>query len=153
MYWALDPDTGKVIWATMVGPGGTLGGIEYGAATDGGQIYTGIGNSTHADTVLKKGKIVNGGFWSALDASTGQIRWQTPAQGTQSNGQLALANGSVSVANGIMYGEDHAGFFVALDAGDGLGAVEVPERRLIDRRPCGLRWLAVLGVGLFADRH
>ena len=119
VYWALDPDTGKVIWATMVGPGGTLGGIEYGAATDGGQIYTGIGNSTHADTVLKKGKIVNGGFWSALDASTGQIRWQTPAQGTQSNGQLALANGSVSVANGIMYGEDHAGFFVALDAATG----------------------------------
>ena len=116
VYWALDPRNGDVIWATQVGPGASLGGIEYGASTDGVQVYTGIGNSNHLGDVLKNGKTVTGGFWNALDASTGQIKWQTPAIGKTSDGKPALANGSVSVANGVMYGEDHAGFFVALDA-------------------------------------
>ena len=34
-YWALNPDTGGIIWHTFVGPGGSLGGIEWGTASDG----------------------------------------------------------------------------------------------------------------------
>jgi polyvinyl alcohol dehydrogenase (cytochrome) len=30
IYWALDADTGAIIWNTIVGPGGTTGGIQWG---------------------------------------------------------------------------------------------------------------------------
>jgi len=32
LYSALDPDTGKLLWATQVGPGSALGGMEWGSA-------------------------------------------------------------------------------------------------------------------------
>ena len=42
IYWALNPDTGEVVWSTIVGPGSTLGGIEWGTAIDGSRIYAAI---------------------------------------------------------------------------------------------------------------
>ena len=122
IYWALDADDGHTVWATQVGPGGGLGGVEWGTATDGKQIYTGIGNSSHIATVLQpSGGSASGGFWSALDAATGVIRWQTPAigQDPQAPGFTAIAPGSVSIAGGVLYGEDDSGYFVALDASTG----------------------------------
>ena len=47
IYWALDPDGGRVLWSAVVGPGGTLGGIEWGTATDGQRIYVAITNNSH----------------------------------------------------------------------------------------------------------
>src|SRR5712671_6252540 len=35
IYWALNPDNGNIVWARLVGPGSSLGGIEWGTATDG----------------------------------------------------------------------------------------------------------------------
>jgi len=52
VYWALDPDTGATIWATLVGPGGALGGIEWGSATDGKHIYVAI----NSDERLQRGQ-------------------------------------------------------------------------------------------------
>ena len=122
VYWALDPDDGHTVWATQVGPGGGLGGIEWGTAAEGKRIYTGIGNSGHVTTTLQpSGASANGGFWSALDAGTGAIRWQTPAigQDPQAPASTAIAPGSVSVAGDVVYGEDDSGYFVALDAHTG----------------------------------
>ena len=47
MYYALDPATGKEIWATQAGPGGVLGGIEWGTSSDGERIYAAITNGSH----------------------------------------------------------------------------------------------------------
>ena len=44
IYWALNPDNGNIVWSTPVGPGGSLGGIEWGTATDGKRIYVAISN-------------------------------------------------------------------------------------------------------------
>src|SRR5581483_1671541 len=41
-FYALDPGDGKLIWKTEVGPGGKLGGIEYGTASDGERAYAAI---------------------------------------------------------------------------------------------------------------
>ena len=35
IYWALNPDDGNIVWSTPVGPGASLGGIEWGTAADG----------------------------------------------------------------------------------------------------------------------
>lgn len=127
VYWALDRDTGQTLWATQVGPGGDLGGIEWGTATDGTRVYVPSANSAFVDaTLAPSGRHTTGGFWSALDVATGAILWQTPTFAPQPPiaiplpaGTLAKAEGSVSVANGVLYGEDTAGYFVSLDARTG----------------------------------
>lgn len=130
-YFAVNRDTGHVVWGTQVSPDGPRGGIEWGTATDGARIYVPSANSGYVKTILQpSGKTTNGGFWSALDPASGQILWQTPttalaptpasSSGTvPPAGALADAEGSVSIANGVLYGEDAAGDFVALEAATG----------------------------------
>jgi polyvinyl alcohol dehydrogenase (cytochrome) len=112
IYATYDPATGRLLWATQVGPTPSLGpGIEWGSATDGQRIYVAVAN---LDGVLSAvGK--SGGFWSALDARTGKILWQTP----DPNG--AADFGPVAVANGVVFAGSMAGAptdrnMLALDA-------------------------------------
>jgi polyvinyl alcohol dehydrogenase (cytochrome) len=114
MYWALHPDTGVILWDTRVGPGGSLGGIQWGTATDGQRIYVAVANSNHQKDVFLSGQTVTWGFWAALDATTGKILWQTPdpAQG-------AVDTGALSVANGVVYAGSMEGHMYALDAASG----------------------------------
>lgn len=129
-YWALDPSTGAVVWKTNVGPGGTLGGLEWGSATDGNRIYTAVSNWEPAPALLKpwnlkNGQTTYGGGWSALDAATGKILWQTPdpmgiAGGANPNG--AFDPGYVSLADGVVFGcslEPTQGSMYAMDAATG----------------------------------
>ena len=114
IYWALNPDNGEIIWSTLVGAGGTLGGIEWGTATDGKRIYVAIADSNHVPYTLTSGQQITWGSWSALDVATGKILWQTadPTVGT-------IDTGSVSVANGVMYAGSYSGQMYAFDAGTG----------------------------------
>ena len=96
MYSAFDPDTGDFLWGTQVGPGGTLGGIEWGSATDGERIYVAIANSSHQQYAAGTG-VGTAGSWSALDPTNGEILWQTP----DPNGAVDI--GPMTVANGVVY--------------------------------------------------
>jgi polyvinyl alcohol dehydrogenase (cytochrome) len=101
IYWAVDANTGQVVWNTLVGPGSFLGGIEWGTAYDGKYIYAGNGNlSGTVHTLQPSGVQHDGGSWTALDPATGKIVWQTPSKGAKPNGAL----GAVSVANGVVFG-------------------------------------------------
>ncbi|MGH9327588.1 MAG: PQQ-binding-like beta-propeller repeat protein [Terriglobia bacterium] len=118
IYWALDPDDGHVLWKTFVGPAGTgtLGGIEWGTATDGQRIYAEVADSGHVPyTLIPSGQQITWGSWSALDARTGKILWQTadPTPG--------IDFGAVSVANGVVYAgsQSRTGYMYALDAATG----------------------------------
>jgi polyvinyl alcohol dehydrogenase (cytochrome) len=115
IFWALDPDNGKILWVTPVGPGGNLGGVEWGTATDGERIYVAIANSLNLPyNLVPSGQRITWGAWSALDVKTGRILWQTadPTAGS-------LDRGSVSVANGVMYTGSNSGQMYALDARTG----------------------------------
>ena len=115
IYWALDPDNGDIVWSTMVGPGSSLGGIEWGTATDGQRIYVAIANRFQLPyTLVPSGQKITWGAWSALDVATGKILWQTadPTTGT-------IDTGSVSVANGVMYAGSYSGQMYALDTTTG----------------------------------
>jgi len=114
VYWALNPGNGNVAWSTMVGPGGTLGGIEWGTASDGQRIYAAIGNNSHKPySLARTGREARGGSWAALDVATGRILWQTadPAGATDP--------GAVSVANGVVYAGSYSGGMYAMDASTG----------------------------------
>jgi polyvinyl alcohol dehydrogenase (cytochrome) len=113
IYWAFNPNNGNLLWSSVVGPGSTLGGIEWGTATDGNRIYVAITNGGHKPYPLIDGTTITSGAWSALDPQTGKILWQTadPAQ--------AIDSGSVSVANGVLYAPSYSGNMHALDARTG----------------------------------
>jgi len=141
MFWALNPDTGKVVWKTKVGPGGPTGGIEYGSAADGTRVYVSEGNTKQvghdAGTyTLPSGQTINYGSYAALDALTGKILWQVPdpagaegldngkpctRDGPRENCTGAFPKGAVNVANGVVYGCSTApkGPLYAFDAATG----------------------------------
>ena len=112
-YWALNPDTGAVVWVTQAGPGGTAGGLQWGSAVDGSHVYTANANSNLVPWPDLSGP--TSGVWSALDAVTGQVLWQTrpPDSGSTS--------GPVTTANGVVFGcsLDPNGYMYALDAATG----------------------------------
>jgi polyvinyl alcohol dehydrogenase (cytochrome) len=120
-YWALDPVTGNLVWRTKIGPGGGGGGIFWGSATDGTNIYSAEADAPKTPYKLQgsgpfAGQTVTGGSWTAMDAATGAILWQTP------DPQGAADIGYVSVANGVVYAGSnaHAGTnMYALDASTG----------------------------------
>lgn len=102
VYWALAPATGKVVWHTQVGPGGKTGGIEWGSSTNGRKIFVADADTSSTPYKLAgagpyAGKTITSGSWSALDAATGKILWQTP------DPQGAWDIGYVSSGNGVVY--------------------------------------------------
>jgi polyvinyl alcohol dehydrogenase (cytochrome) len=122
VFWALNPDDGNVVWATVGGPGGTLGGMEWGSATDGQRLYYAIANNSGTPYTLVDGTTTTAGLWGALDPATGAILWQT------ADPNSAIDTGAVSVANGVVYAGSMGGLgaaattaptFFALDAATG----------------------------------
>jgi polyvinyl alcohol dehydrogenase (cytochrome) len=109
IYWAVDPKDGSIIWKTQVGPGSSLGGIEWGTAFDGKRIYVPIANLYGIPYALQpSGGEINGGSWAALDPATGKFLWQTSVPGNCSSvipnvtpGCMGL--GPASVANGVVF--------------------------------------------------
>lgn len=115
MYWALNPRNGDVLWSTQVGPGGTVGGIQWGTATDGRRIYAAITNKDgNPYMLIGDGQEITWGAWSALDVRTGRLIWQTP---DPTSG--AADEGAVSVANGVFYAGSDSGLMYAFDAATG----------------------------------
>ena len=112
-YWALDADTGAVVWRTQAGPGGTAGGLQWGSAVDGTRVYTANANSNSAPWPAPAGP--TSGVWSALDAVTGRTVWETrPPDG-------GGTSGPVTTANGVVFGcsLDSQGHMYALNAATG----------------------------------
>jgi polyvinyl alcohol dehydrogenase (cytochrome) len=108
IYWAFNPDDGSVAWKTQVGPGSSLGGIEWGTAADGAGIYVPISNAAGASYAPPSTLAGNSGSWAALDPKNGNILWQTATPGSclsvvtfQPTGCMAL--GGASVAGGVVF--------------------------------------------------
>jgi polyvinyl alcohol dehydrogenase (cytochrome) len=84
MVHAIDPDQkGKVLWQTRAGEGGSLGGSQWGSASDGQKVYVAIsdiGIGGVADRKSPQGFRLTldpkkGGGLHALDLKTGKIVW------------------------------------------------------------------------------
>ncbi len=198
IFWMLDPDSGELVWSTRVSPGGILGGMQWGSATDGSVIYTastnmnnasrdrsqpfyaspfvppygdflgypgypGVGNfldpcipyagACQYSGVREAWALVNPpedvvpdgistwvegdailtstGFWSALDAATGEILWQRPLptdgrasidEFVETDPAPGTIHTSVTLANGVLFSGgafDGQGLMLAMDATDG----------------------------------
>ena len=123
-YWALNPDTGAVVWVTQAGPGGTAGGLQWGSSVDGTRVYTANSNSNYKEWVLPDGSTTNLGVWSGLDAATGEVLWQTPAPIAPPNPFTAIwgtTSGPTTTANGVVFAcsVEPDGHMYALDGATG----------------------------------
>lgn len=109
IYWAVDPDSGHVLWNQPVGPGGHLGGIHWGTAVDPKHIYVGVNDETGAAYTLggtraQAGQQTTVGSWAALNPSNGEIEWQVANPAMTAPILGASVNGPVSAANGVVFG-------------------------------------------------
>jgi len=82
MVHAINPDQqGEVLWQTRVGKGGTMGGVQWGSATDGTNVY--VANSDVKRIMLTYSTSTDadplqGGGMFALRLSDGKQVWTTP---------------------------------------------------------------------------
>jgi polyvinyl alcohol dehydrogenase (cytochrome) len=140
-FFAIDANDGSIIWRKQIGPGGLIGGMQFGAATDGQRIYIQNTNFDHIPYTLvagtQAGKTIRSGFWAAIDPATGNILWQRqvpggndplegnifhPVWGSKLGyGHFAWAMGGLTVANGVVYAgvANLQGTMVAMDATTG----------------------------------
>jgi polyvinyl alcohol dehydrogenase (cytochrome) len=117
------------LWQTRVGPGSSLGGVEWGTATDGRRVYAAISNyysqPYQITSATGKTSMTSGGFWAAVDAATGKILWQV------ADPQGAMDMGYVSTANGVVYAGSTA------PAGDNMYALDAATGRILWRFASG----------------
>jgi len=121
---ALDPDAnGEVLWQTRIGRGGTMGGIQWGSATDGTNIYVALSDigrvmltySTSTDADPKQG----GGMF-ALRLSDGERVWYTAPPGCGTRPRCSPAqSAAVSALPGVAFSGSVDGHMRAYSATDG----------------------------------
>lgn len=81
--WAVDPDTGKLLWSERFGRGTTLGGNHMGVAVDGDRVFVPINDSERPNRIASYEPGIN-----ALDISTGEVLWRFAAKPDCEGGRI-----------------------------------------------------------------
>jgi polyvinyl alcohol dehydrogenase (cytochrome) len=123
---AIDPDArGAVLWSTRIGKGGALGGVEWGAASDGRNVYAPL-----SDVGFKQGggelmgltldPAVGGGLF-ALRLADGKEAWHAaPIAACSDRRNCSPAQSApASVAGGVVFSGSLDGHLRAYAVGDG----------------------------------
>jgi polyvinyl alcohol dehydrogenase (cytochrome) len=121
---ALDPDRdGAVIWQTRVGKGGTMGGVQWGSATDGVNVY--VANSDIGRVMLTYSNSTDadpkqGGGMFALRLADGERVWYTPPVGCGTRPRCSPAqSAAVSAIPGVAFSGSVDGHMRAYSTVDG----------------------------------
>lgn len=116
-YYALDRDTGEVVWMADMTEGSILGGVIGTSAHGDGRIYVGS-NVGDPETNSPTGSAAV----VALDDQDGSILWETEIEGS--------IYAPVTAIPGVVFVGTTAGMFHAFDAesGDELWNMEVPDQ-------------------------
>lgn len=119
--YGVDPANGRIVWRTPVGHGGTQGGVHFGMAAEGRVIYVPVNDM--ADT--RDGRVYDvarrGAGLHALDAATGRVLWNAPAENV-CNGRANCDPGissAVSAIPGVVFAGHLDGRFRAYDGLNG----------------------------------
>jgi polyvinyl alcohol dehydrogenase (cytochrome) len=84
--FALDPDTGALVWKTTVGRGSLLGGINFGIAIGNDKVYVPIADVIDGSNF--PGERHPG--MHALDINSGEILWRSPMEDTCNGRQYCV---------------------------------------------------------------
>jgi polyvinyl alcohol dehydrogenase (cytochrome) len=121
VMYGLDPDNdGKELWEARIGRGSGLGGIEWGSATDGKNVYA--ANSDISTLTSAGADAPPPGGLAAIDIRTGKILWKTMPPKTPCEGKPGCSGGqlaAVTVANDVVFSGGMDGHLRAYAAADG----------------------------------
>jgi polyvinyl alcohol dehydrogenase (cytochrome) len=127
MLHAMDPDDGgKLLWQVRVGTGGYLGGIQWGPAADGENVYVALSDvgrrSTHDTTEVRSFSLdseVGGGMF-AYQIATGEEIWhQLPVPCGDRPHCSPAQSAAVSVIPGVVFSGSMDGHIRAYSTQDG----------------------------------
>ena len=128
MVYAVDPDRrGQTLWQSRIGEGGTVGGIEWGSATDGRNLYVALSdigfhvnlkpNSNDRTYELDPNK---GGGLFAFRIDNGERIWQTPPPGCGERRQCSPAqSAAVTAISGVVWSGAEDGHLRAYSTANG----------------------------------
>jgi polyvinyl alcohol dehydrogenase (cytochrome) len=124
MATAIDPDQeGKVLWQTRVGHGGRLGGIQWGSACDGRNMYVALSDIEHTRSEGIGRMVADpkaGGGLFALNVETGAKVWAAPPPVCGDRPSCSPAqSAAVSVIPGVVFSGGVDGRLRAYSASDG----------------------------------
>jgi polyvinyl alcohol dehydrogenase (cytochrome) len=122
--WALDAETGKVLWSQRVGEGTALGGVHWGIATDGVNFILPINDPI----ISSNPKFVSKAGVYAFDLKTGKPAWSYLAKpdcaGTRATAVTACGtkygfSAAPIIVDGAIIGGTLGGQVIILDAKTG----------------------------------
>jgi polyvinyl alcohol dehydrogenase (cytochrome) len=128
IVYAVDPDRkGQILWQSRIGEGGTVGGIEWGPATDGRNMYVAL-SDIRFQVARKPGSNdrtyeldpSKGGGLFAFRVDNGERIWQTPPQGCQGRPACSPAqSAAITVIPGVVFSGSADGRLRAYSTSDG----------------------------------
>jgi polyvinyl alcohol dehydrogenase (cytochrome) len=121
---AVDPDkNGEVIWQTRVGKGGTLGGIEWGSASDESHVYIALSDVVRISIPNSFSTELDprhGGGMFALGLEKGERVWDAPPVGCGARTKCSPAqSAAVSAIPGVAFSGSMDGHLRAYSTKDG----------------------------------
>lgn len=139
---AIDPDAGgRILWQSSIGHGGRVGGIQWGSATDGRNVYVALSDAQigvapagtpGAQAALGANFIFDpkvGGGLFALDVRTGQTRWHTAHPGCEKPGCSPGQSAAVTATPGVVFSGGLDGHLRAYASEDGRIVWDVDTMR------------------------
>jgi polyvinyl alcohol dehydrogenase (cytochrome) len=127
VVFALDPERkGEILWQTRVGKGGTNGGVQWGMASDGKQVYAAVSDvvrKASPGAVIQVGLPLDptqGGGLTALRIATGEKVWYTaPAKCSDRPGCSPAQPAAVTAIPGVVFSGSVDGHLRGFSTEDG----------------------------------
>jgi len=119
MVTALDPDNhGAILWQTRIGRGGWVGGIEWGPATDGVNLYVALSDMSWVANLVLDPRAGGGLF--ALNIATGAKVWVAPPPSCEGRKNCSPAqSAAVSAVPGAVFSGSEDGHIRAYSTENG----------------------------------
>jgi polyvinyl alcohol dehydrogenase (cytochrome) len=122
VVYALDPDRkGEIVWQVRVGKGGTIGGVQWGMASDGQRVYAATSDARFVTTAATRVLDLNeGGGLTALRINDGSKAWYSPPIPCAVSGHCSPAQSAALTAiPGVVFSGSMDGHIRAYAAEDG----------------------------------
>ena len=118
VVYGIDPDDGEIVWHRRLGRGGVLGGVHFGMAANTDTVFVPIHDNNDGIRDMSEARP---GLY-AVDAFTGELKWSTPARGSDCDGRDNCEPGisaPPTVIPGAVIAGHGSGWLRAYDISDG----------------------------------
>jgi polyvinyl alcohol dehydrogenase (cytochrome) len=126
IVYAFDPDKkGEIAWQVRVGKGGGTGGVQWGTASDGRNVYASVSDVAGTRVRTAEGNMVRqldpakGGGLTALHIADGSVAWFAKAETCTTPGCSPAQSGALTSIPGVVFSGSLDGHIRAFAAEDG----------------------------------